>query len=87
MSVDVYIAQQRALLDRLEEFARTSEYERLLHTVKQYASEDPETWLAEWLISPALGLGGKVPIDVVTEPGGIDQLIDVLGRIATCTYT
>jgi len=75
------------LLDRLEEFSRTPEYERLLHTVKQYASEDPEPWLAEWMISPAFGLGGKIPIDVVTEPVGIDQLVDLLGRAATGTYT
>ena len=87
MSVDAYIAQQRALLDRLEEFARTPEYERLLRTANQYASKDPEPSLAKWLTWPAFGLEGKIPIDVVTEPGGIDQLVDLLGRTETGTYT
>ena len=81
MSVDAYIADQRALLDRLEEFARTPEYERLLSTVQDFASDDPEPWLADWLISPAFGLGGAIPIDVAGAPSGVDLLVEQLLRI------
>ena len=86
MNVDAYIANQRALLDRLEQFVRTPEYERLLSVLQRFASDDPEPWLADWLISPAFGLDGAIPIDVAGTPTGVDLLREQLHRIVHDTY-
>jgi len=85
MSVDAYIANQRALLDRLEQFVRTPEYERLLSGLQGFVSDDPEPWLADWLVSPAFGLGGAIPIEVAAAPDGVDLLVEQLLRIAHST--
>jgi len=86
INVDAYIANQRSLLDRLEQFAQTPEYERLLSTLQGFAADDPEPWLADWLISPAFGLGGAIPIDVAGTPTGLDLLREQLLRIVHGTY-
>lgn len=81
MSIDSIIAEDRALLDRLEQFARTPEYARLLATVVELMGAESEPWLARWLTRPAFGLGGA-PIDIASEPGGVDLLVSQLARIA-----
>jgi uncharacterized protein (DUF2384 family) len=83
MSIDAVIAADRLLLERLEHFACTPEYARLLDTVISHMDAGSERWLAHWLIRPAYGLGGR-PIDIASEPGGVDLLVDQLVRIAYC---
>jgi len=36
---------------------------------------------AEWLITPAYGLEGKAPLDVLSTHAGCEQVIVLLGRI------
>jgi uncharacterized protein (DUF2384 family) len=64
---------------------RLGRYERLLKTLRDFASDDPEPWLADWLICPAFGLGGAIPIDVAGVPDGVDRLAEQLLRIAYST--
>lgn len=83
MSIGAIIAADRALLERLEQFARTPAYVRLLATAVEQMGEEAEPWLAHWLIRPAFGLGGR-PIDLAEQPGGVDLLVGQLTRIASC---
>ncbi|MFG6488235.1 antitoxin Xre/MbcA/ParS toxin-binding domain-containing protein [Roseateles sp. BYS78W] len=46
-----------------------------------------EAWLRTWLRAPAFGLGGRKPMDMLDEPGGLDALKDLVTRIATGTYS
>lgn len=46
-----------------------------------------ESWLRSWMKKPAPALGGRVPIEVLMAPGGLDALLDVIGRIAYGVYT
>ena len=80
MSIDAVIAADRAVLARLEQFARTTECTRLLAAVVEHMGEEGEPWLAHWLVRPAFGLGG-LPIDIANKPGGVDLLVDQLARI------
>jgi hypothetical protein len=51
MSIDAVIAAERLLLERLEHFACTPEYARLLDTVTSHMDDGPERWPAHWLIA------------------------------------
>jgi len=82
-SVAAFIAEQRELLARLEQFAETPEYQRLLAVVAPLAVGDLENWLAEWLIQPAFTLR-DLPIDVVERPGGLELVELQLMRIVSC---
>lgn len=83
-SVAAYIAERRELLSRLEQFVETSEYRSLLAAVVPLAGEDPEPWLADWLIEPVVSLGrGDRPIDVVAQPGGVDRVKQHIRWLAT----
>lgn len=81
-SVVAFIAGQRELLFRLEQFAETPAYRRLL-TVAAPMVDGDEPWLAEWLIQPAFTLR-ELPIDTLTRPGGQDLVELLLARIAAC---
>lgn len=35
-----------------------------------------------WLRKPAFGLGGKLPMELLEEPGGLELLEELVGRIA-----
>ncbi|MBK6615004.1 antitoxin Xre/MbcA/ParS toxin-binding domain-containing protein [Ottowia sp.] len=78
--VGAFVSGHRALLDRLEEFARTPAFARLQATVSTCGAGESAAWLAGWLIQPAVGLGG-LPIDIVLEPGGLDRVNEQLQRI------
>ncbi len=67
----MFIAAQRALLDRLERFAETEDYRRLQAAVASMAAGEFDDWLAEWLIQPSFGLR-ELPIDAVARLGGIE---------------
>jgi hypothetical protein len=45
--IDAVIASKRAILDRLEVFARTSEFASMLEIVHSGANGDAENWLAD----------------------------------------
>jgi len=83
-TVNTFISEQRVLLDRLERFAQEPGYSQLLQVIKEQIADDAEPWLCEWLISSAYGLGAR-PIDVVTEPAGIEQLVAHLRRVLSGT--
>jgi putative toxin-antitoxin system antitoxin component (TIGR02293 family) len=36
---------------------------------------------AIWLASPAFGLEGRVPLDVADTPKGMDEVMNLLGRV------
>lgn len=40
-----------------------------------------ESWLYEWVASPALALGGQVALDVLDQPDGLQVVLDALNRI------
>lgn len=80
-SVAGFIAGQRELLCRLELFAGSPDYRRLLAAAAPMAAGDLEPWLAEWLIQPAFSLK-ELPIDTLARPGGIEQVELQLLRIA-----
>jgi hypothetical protein len=46
-----------------------------------------EAWLRTWLRVPAFGLGGRAPMDMLEEPGGLDGLKDLITRIAHGVYS
>ena len=46
-----------------------------------------EAWLRTWVKQPAFGLGGRRPMDVLDEPGGLQTLKDLLTRIAHGVYS
>lgn len=79
--VAAFIAGQRELLARLEQFAQTPEYRRLLAVAAPMADGDAEPWLAEWLIQPVFTLG-ELPIDALARPGGLELVELQLIRIA-----
>lgn len=86
IAVAAFIAEQRLLLDRLESFATTPEYGRLLAVVAPIAAGDLEPWFAEWLIHPTVG-SGQLPIDRVTQPGGVDLVEQQLVRLSSGAYS
>lgn len=61
----------------LSRFGRTDDFRRL---VKAAGGLELESWTREWLLKPAFGLGRR-PIEIVSEPGGVDLLEGHLGRI------
>jgi uncharacterized protein (DUF2384 family) len=46
-----------------------------------------EGWLRTWLRAPAFGLGGRRPVEVLDEPGGLESLRDLVTRIAHGVYS
>ncbi len=79
----VFIAGQRELLVRLEQFAQTSDYRRLIIASASIAEGDVDAWLAQWLIEPAFKFG-ELPIDALAKPGGMKRVVQYLERIAAC---
>jgi hypothetical protein len=45
-----------------------------------------EGWLRTWLRAPAFGLGGRLPMNMLEE-GGLEELKDLIGRIAYGVYS
>lgn len=80
--VTAFIAAQRALLSRLERFAQTPSYDRLLKKACEFAADDPEPWMVDWLIQPMWG-DGRCRLDVAEEPDGIELLLDQLQRVVS----
>jgi hypothetical protein len=89
------LADALALRDawRTYQLTRTPDFVRLLNAAggglpggrpvqSLQAAREWETWLLEWLPSPAVALGGRRPLDVIEEPGGVDLVENALGRIA-----
>ncbi|WP_268844002.1 MULTISPECIES: antitoxin Xre/MbcA/ParS toxin-binding domain-containing protein [Aeromonas] len=34
-----------------------------------------------WLHCPAKGLGGEIPMNILTTPSGVQAVVDLIGRI------
>lgn len=84
-TVIAFIANQRKLLSRLERFAETPSYARLLKEIGDFASEDPEAWLLHWLVQPMWGCG-RYRVEVAEEPDGTELLLDQVLRIVSGAY-
>ncbi|MFN3302112.1 MAG: hypothetical protein ACK44A_00155 [Roseateles sp.] len=76
-----FVAGQRELLARLERFAQTPEFQRLLIAAAPISEGDADAWLAQWLIEPAFRKG-ELPIDALTKPGGCKRVERHLKHIA-----
>ncbi len=89
------LADALALRDawRTYQLTRTPDFVRLLNAAggglpgdrlvqSLQAAREWETWLLEWLPTPAAALGGRRPLDVVSEPGGVDVVENALSRTA-----
>ena len=81
----VFIAGQRELLVRLEHFAQTPEYGRLMPMAASIAEGDADAWLAQWLIEPAFKFG-ELPIDALGKPGGMKRVKRYLEHMAACLH-
>lgn len=46
---------------------------------------DAESWALEWLQTPNPALGGR-PIDVIPEPGGLDQVKRLMRQLESGAY-
>lgn len=84
-TVFAFIEKHRELLSRLERFTETASYARLLKGIGDFASEDPEPWLLNWLVQPMWGCG-RYRVELADEPDGIELLLDQLLRIFGGAY-
>lgn len=80
-AIEEFVREQRALLDRLEAFSRSDAYRQLHSSVHGLASAPVEGWLASWLIQEAAAFGG-CPLDLIEQPGGLEQVIKAIERSA-----
>lgn len=78
--VDGFISQQRDLLNRLEAFSRSPQFQVLAKVGREVFQEPSDYELARWLLQPVYGLDTR-PLEMVEEPGGLAQVIDRLQRI------
>ena len=83
-----FISGQRELLDRLEQFTCTPDYQRLLAVVAplDVGVGDMEQWLAEWLINRDFS-HGELPIDLAGRPGGVELVELQLLRVFSGAYS
>jgi hypothetical protein len=72
-AIEVYVAEQRVLLDRLQAFVRTPGFKPLQEALRQGDAEGSEKWLAAGLTQPASGLC-QIPLDLIEEQGGIERV-------------
>lgn len=78
--VEAFLREQRQLLDRLEVFSRSTEFEVLARTGRELFHSPSDAHLASWLLQPIFGMG-KRPIDLVDEPDGLARVVKLLQRI------
>lgn len=77
---------------RLSSFVHTDEFRRLVAVIVDMADPkdpprvDPEGWVRRWLLTEARALSGRRPIDLVAEPGGLEQLERIIGAICAGSY-
>ena len=77
---------------RLAHFVRTDDFRRLVAVITDMVDPaepvrvDPEGWVRRWLTTEAIALNRRRPIDVAMEPGGIEQLLRLLGAILAGSY-
>lgn len=62
VNIEAFIADQRAVLQRLEAFACTPDYAALVTALQELGGDDVEPWLARWLIETTPELSGR-PVD------------------------
>lgn len=85
-NVAAFIAAQHELLARLDQFAGTPEFQRLVTSAALLGDVDTDLWLAEWLIQPAFRLD-ELPLDVAVRPGGVELVEQQLVRISACVFS
>jgi putative toxin-antitoxin system antitoxin component (TIGR02293 family) len=90
---DKRVLQEGAHLIIEEDFGSSTIEDRPLKTKKQvieFALEifrNNKTVVRSWLSSPNGALNNAMPIDLLDTPEGIEEVGDVLGRMATGVYS
>jgi uncharacterized protein (DUF2384 family) len=46
-----------------------------------------ERWLHDWISAPVPALGGRRPVDVLAEPGGLELVRTVLTRMQSGAFS
>lgn len=77
--VENFIREQRQLLERVEVFSMSPQFELLASTGREVFQSPSDAQLASWLLQPIFGMG-KRPIDLVDEPDGLAQVVNLLQR-------
>lgn len=70
------------------------EYQRLLQVVERITREsgspqgfDADAWLTGWMREPNPALGNEAPLNVVSRPGGLDLVRNLLLRMQSGAYS
>ena len=77
---------------RLSRFVHTDDFRRLVAVISDMVDPaapphgDAEGWVRRWLITEAVALNRRRPLDVAMEPGGIEQLERLLGAICAGSH-
>ena len=79
-----YIAV-KAVAMQMAHTTHSSAFRQFAQHARQLGQD--EAWLRTWLKQPAFGLGGRRPMDMLDEPGGLQTLKDLLVRIAHGVYS
>ncbi len=80
-NVAAFVAAEHETLTRLEQFAETPAFQRLLKSASPLADVDADVWLAEWLLQPAFRID-ELWLEVALTPGGVEIVEQQLLRIA-----
>lgn len=48
---------------------------------------DTSAWLSDWLVRAVLALGGRQPLDVLKEPGGLELVRNLLLQVPAGRYS
>lgn len=79
--VAAFVAAQQESLARLEQFAETPAFQRLLKSAALLADVDADVWLAEWFLQPAFRID-ELWLEVALLPGGVEVVEQQLVRVA-----
>jgi hypothetical protein len=63
-----------------------SEVERIVAESGTGTPFNASVWLENWLIRPAPALGGRIPAELLAEPGGFDLVIGLLRQMQSGAY-
>lgn len=61
--------------------------QRMVEESGRPADFDARAWLTWWLAAPVPALGNRRPLDVLNEPGGMEQVQGILSRTQSGTYS
>lgn len=65
----------------------TALVQRMVDESGEPAGFDARAWLDQWLLEVAPALGHRRPLDVLSEPGGLDLVHNFLQRAQSGAYS